>query len=85
MFSSFLLLLLCCFITHLQMLVNLKWGINLFDFSIVLVVNFLQGTAYLRYPLCGWVAISYLFDNTLFDNTRVYLCSVTYPMLLETT
>ena len=47
------------------MLVNLKWGINLFDPSIVLVVNLLQGTAYLLYLLCCWLA------EVCFNNFRM--------------
>ena len=44
---------------------QLKVGINLFDLSIVLMVNLLQGTAHLLYPFWGWV------DEVCFNNFRM--------------
>ena len=60
---------------------QLELGINLFDLSIVLVVNLLQGTAYLLYLLCCWVAevcfnkfrmIKWLFIIVLISSLPIY-------------
>ena len=56
MYSSFWFVLTCCLIIHLQFLVALNWTISFLNYYILVPYNLLQGTAYLLYPVSGWIA-----------------------------
>ena len=78
MYSSFWFVLLCCLIIHLQSLVTFNWMIHFLDHYVLVPYNLIQGTAYLLYPVCGWIAEVYFsnFKMIKWSFVIVLICSM---------